>query len=159
MSKVIGLISLSFCLILSAFRLFPSLEPPGYSWFNLDPAELARKTKYLDDQIRARHSFLAIEYEILERLGRGQLSLPQACDQLYQRAREVYPRSLASLRKATGNMPLKEKMAHGLVEHFRFEAENTPSFCEVVARLQQELSSKPFRDWGRQPWVEEPAHP
>jgi len=159
MGKYIAMISLSFGLVLVGFRLYPYLEPAGYSRFNLDPAEVASQKKYLDDLIHARESFVVIQDNILERLVRGKLSLPQACDRLYQSARDVYPRGLAFLRKVAGNMPLKKKMACNLVDYFRLEAEDTPSFFEVASRLQQELSSKPFRDWCGQSWVEEPAHP
>jgi hypothetical protein len=159
MGKYIAMISLSISLVLVGFRLYPFLEPAGYSRFNLDPAELARQKKNLDDLIHARESFRAIQDSILERLVRGELSLPQACDRLYQSTREVYPKGLAFLRKVAGNMPLKKKMACSLVDYFRLEAEDTPSFFEAASRLEQELSSKPFRDWCGQSWVEEPAHP
>jgi hypothetical protein len=72
---------------------------------------------------------------------------------------DLYPRGLAFLRKAADNMPLKRKMACKLVDHIRCDAEDTPSLLRVVARLEQELSSKAFRDWCAQLWVEEPVHP
>lgn len=159
MSKVIGILSLSYCLVLAAFRFFPFAEPPGYSRFNLDSDPLARQAKYLDDQIRARHSFMAIQDGILENLVRGELSLSQACDRLYQSAWEVYPRSPAFLRVAGGTIPLKKKMACNLVGCLRSDAEDTPSLSKAAARLEQEMNSKPFRDWCEQPWVEKPVHP
>src|SRR5262245_18150606 len=67
---------------------------------------------------------------------RGKLSLPQACDQLYQNARMIYPRWLDFLRKVAGNMAMKKKMACNLVDFFRFEAEGNHSFFEVAARLE-----------------------
>jgi hypothetical protein len=156
MSKFISMLSLSSCLVLAAFPLLPIPEPPGYCRFNLDSVALARQAKYLDDQFRARRSFVAIQDDILERLVRGELSLSQACDQLFRSAREAYPRGLTFLRKAAGTMPLKQKMASDLVDCFRFDAEDTPSLLKVAARLEQELNSKPFRDWCEQPWVEKP---
>jgi hypothetical protein len=159
MNKYIVMISLSFSVVLAGFRLLPIAEPPAYARLIQDPATSARQAKYLDEQIRAHDSFIAIQDGILERLARGKLSLPQACDQLYEDARSVYPRGLAFLRKVAGNMDLKRKMACNLVDFFRLEAEGNHSFYEVAARLEQELTSKSFRDWCAQSWVGEPALP
>ena len=89
MSRVSGMLLLSSCLVLAALRLLPIREPPGYSRLIQEPAALARQAKYLDDQFRARHSFVTIQDDIVERLVRGELSLPQACDRVYERAREI----------------------------------------------------------------------
>lgn len=159
MRKYIAMMSVSLGLVLVGLRLFPIPEPPGYSRFNLDPAELSRQGKHLDDLIHARDSFMAIQENILERLVRRELSLSQACDRFYQSAREVYPRCLAFLRRVAGNIPLKKKIAYDLVDCFRLEAEDIPSFFAVASRLELELSSKPFQDWCGQSWVEEPTHP
>jgi hypothetical protein len=139
-------------------RFLPIPEPPGYSRLIEDPAALPRRAKYLDDLIRARHSFVAVQDSILDKLARGELSLPQACDRVYESATEIYPRSLVFLRKAAGNMPLKKKMACTLVDYLRSDANDTPSLLEVVSRLKEERNSKPFQAWCEQPWAGEP-HP
>src|SRR5262245_60452010 len=117
MTKPLAILSLSFALVLAGFRLHLFPEPPSYSRLIKDPAELARQAKYLDDLIRARGCFVAIQDGILKSLAQGKLSLPQACDQLYQCARVHYPQYLRFL-KAAVNITLKEKMARHLVAQF-----------------------------------------
>ena len=158
MSRIIGMLSLSLCVVLAALRLLPIPEPPGYSRLIEDPTALPRRGKDLDGLIRARHSFVAVHDGVLEGLARGELSLCQACDRVYESAREIYPRSLVFLRKAAGNMPLKKKMACTLVDYLRSDANDTPSLLEVVSRLKEERNSKPFQAWCEQPWAGEP-HP
>jgi len=159
MSRIIGILSLSSCVVLAAMRFLPIPEPPGYSRLIEDPAALPRRTKYLDDLIRARHSFVAVQDSILDKLARGELSLPQACDRVYASATEIYPRSLVFLRKAAGNMPLKEKMACTLVDYLRSDAKDVPSLLHVVARLEEELKWNSFLDWCARPWAGEPGQP
>ena len=159
MSRIIGMLSLSLCAVVAALRFLPIPEPPGYSRLIEDPTALPRRGKDLDGLIRARHSFVAIQDGILNSLARGELSLPQACDRIYESAREVYPRGLTFLRKAAGNMPLKKKMACKLVDYLRSDASDIPSLWNVVVCLEEELKSKPFQDWCEQPWAGEPAHP
>jgi len=158
MNRIIGMLSLSLCVVVAALRFLPIPEPPGYSWLIEDPATLPRRAKDLDDQMRARHSFAVLQDGILDRLVRGELSLSRACDRVYESATEIYPRSLVFLRKAAGNMPLKEKMACTLLDYLRSDANDTPSLLEVVSRLEEELNSKPFQAWCEQPWAGEP-HP
>ena len=146
-------ISLGFGLVLVGFRwhLFP--EPPAYSSFIQSPAELARQTNYLDDRIRAHNYFLTIQDDILRRLAQGELSLPRACDQLYQSAREFYPHYLRFPGAAVIS-PLKEKIAGDIVLHFRLNSKDTPSLKKMVQHLEQEMAAESFRDWCWQPWAE-----
>ena len=134
-------------------RLELGYQPPAYRYL-LDPAELARQTKTIDDRIRARKLMLELRDGILERLAQGKVSLPQACDQVYQNAREVYPSFLHKFAVGEKTTP-KEKMARYLVACFRLEGEYTPSCLETALRLEQDLACKPFRDWCRRPWADE----
>jgi len=154
MIKFTAAVSLGLGLVVVGFRCRLIPEPPAYSRFTLNPAELARQAKYLDDQLRTRNYFATIQDDIFARLAQGELSLPQACDRLYQCAREIYPKYLR-FPGAVGNTPLKEKVARNIVVYFQLEAEDTPSFREAALRLEQELAARPFRDWCRQPWAEE----
>jgi hypothetical protein len=154
MIKLIAVASISFCLVLAGFRFRLFWEPPAYSRVIQSPAELARQAQLLDNQLRARNYFVTIQDDILARLAQGEFSLPCACDQVYQCAREFYPKYLR-FPGAVDKTPLKEKLARNIVVHFQFEAEDTPSFREVALRLQQEMATKPFRDWCQRPWAEE----
>jgi hypothetical protein len=147
--KLTAIVSLGLALTVAGSRsFFP--EPPAYSWYSLDPAEIAVRSKYLDGQFRAREYFIELKDGILKKLARGELSLPQACDRLIDSARTFYPSYLRFLGIDT-NMPLKENLARNLVASFRREAEDAPSFVEVALRLEQQLVAQSFLDWCRQP--------
>jgi hypothetical protein len=125
-------------------------EPPGYSNFTLNAAELKRQDRVLEEQFQACNHFKAIQHEIFRRLSQGQLSLSQACDELYQRAREEYPPFLRFLRDP--NCPLKEKLARNVIDYFRMQTRATPSSKEVALRLERERKAPSFCAWCRQPW-------
>ena len=154
MIKLAAVVSLGFGLVLVGFRFRLFWEPPAHSLLIRSPAELARQAQCLDDQIRAHKYFATIQDDILAALAQAELSLPEACDRLYQCAREHYPNYLR-FPGAVMNTTLKEKVARNIVVYFQLEAEDAPSFKQVALRLQQELAAKPFRDWCRRPWAEE----
>jgi hypothetical protein len=153
MTKLTVIASVGLGLVLIGYRCHWFPEPPAFSSFIQTSAELARQTKYLHERIRAHSFLLTIQDDILQRLAQGELSLPQACDQLYQSAREFYPQYLR-FPGVVMNSPLKEKIARDIVVHFRLTVEDTPSFLKVVLRLEQEMAAPPFRDWCRQPWTD-----
>ncbi|HMF18124.1 MAG TPA: hypothetical protein VKE98_13005 [Gemmataceae bacterium] len=154
MVKYAAILSLGLGLITTGLFGIPLLyEPPAYSRFTLNTSEMRRQAKYLDEQIRARSSFMAFEDEILHKLAQGQLSLTQACDRLYQHACQVYPRYLRFLRDPKTS--LKERMARNCIEILRLEAEDTRSFMEAVPRLERELAGNTFREWCKDVWLED----
>jgi hypothetical protein len=154
MAKNAALISLALGLVTTGLIRIPGLqEPPGYGRFSLNAAELKRESQFLDEQLQARSGFKAIEDDILNSLAQGKLSLAQACDRLYQRAHQVYPRFLRFLRDP--KLTLKERMARNLVEFFHLEADVNPSCAEVLRRLERDLASPTFCDWCRKPWQQE----
>ncbi len=157
MSKHTLLISLSFGLALVGLwdRLELGGRVPACSRFLLDPAELARQTKAVDDRLRAQKFLAEFQDGLLERLAQGKVSLPQACDQYFQFAIKIYPSFVHKLGAET-KTTLKETIARRLVDFFRIEGEYTPSFWEMSLRLEQDLASQPIRDWCRQPWADEP---
>jgi len=154
MIKLTAIASLGFGLVLAGFQFRLFWEPPAHALLIRSPAELARQSQCLDDQIRAHKYFATIQDDILARLAQGELSLPEACDRLYQCARQFYPKFLR-FHGAKENAALKEKVARNIIVYFQLEAEDTPSFMKVARRLEQKLVAKPFRDWSRLPWVEE----
>jgi len=154
MVKYAAFISLGLGLITSGLLGIPLLyEPPAYSRFALNTGEMRRRAKYLDEQMQARNDFTAFEDEILRKLAQGQLSITQACDRLYQHACQVYPRYLRFLRDPKTS--LKERMARNCVEILRLEAEDTPSYSDVVSRLERDFAGNTFREWCKQPWLED----
>jgi hypothetical protein len=154
MLKYATLLSLCLGLVTTGLLRMPAWrETAGYSRFVFDAAKLKRQGKYLDGQFQARFHFKAIENEILGMLAQGDVSLIQACDQLYYHACTVYPRFLRILKDP--KIPLKEKMARTFIEFFYLEAETTPSCGEVARRLEQQLAARVFREWCQIPWPEE----
>src|SRR5260370_2646211 len=89
MSKQSLLLALGSGLALAGLwaRLELEYQPPAYRYL-LDPAELARQAKTIDDRTRARKRMLELRDGILERLAQGTVSLPQPCNNVYQNAWE-----------------------------------------------------------------------
>jgi hypothetical protein len=129
-------------------------EPPAYSRFALNSGELRRESDKLDQMLQARNRFMAIEDEIFCMLAQEQLTLIEACDHLYQCARDINPRYLRFLPDPKKN--LKERMADNIIGFFRLEAaEKSSSYTEIVLRLEREIVGQDYRDWCNISWPAE----
>src|SRR5260370_8188099 len=84
MSKQSLLLALGSGLALAGLwaRLELEYQPPAYRYL-LDPAELARQSKTIDDRIRSRKRMLELRDAILDTLAPANVSLPQPCDHLH----------------------------------------------------------------------------
>lgn len=155
MVRYVALISLVFGLgMVGLFRVPFCHEPPAYSRFALNPVEMERTARKLDNQIQARERFVVIQDGIVEQLLRRELSLIQACDRIYEAAHSNYPNFLRYL----GNderFRLKERLARNLVGSLVLEAVENSLCGERVSQLERELSTSVFLEWCRQPWPEE----
>lgn len=154
MVRYAALISLGFGVGMSGvFRALICHEPPAYSRFSLDPIEMERTARKLDNQIQAREYFVAIHDGIVARLLRQESSLAQACDGIYLSARANYPNFLRFLGRDE-RFTLKERMARNLVGSLVLEAKENPSCMERVSELERELTTRSFSKWCEQPWPE-----
>lgn len=152
MVKYVALISL--CLGLIATRMVPLpyySEPPAYGLFQLDPFELAAQTRWLDNQLHRRETFVAVQNKILYQVKRESMALMDACERVYSAAQEIYPR-FNTLLWADEKVHPKRKLAWNIVEGLRLDAAEIPSLREVVERLERELVTPEFEAWLREPW-------
>lgn len=152
MIKYVALISLSVGLVMTRMvpsPLFP--EPPAYSLFALDPVDMARKNRYLDEQFKARYAFADVREGILEQLAQGKISLIETCNRINRAAKDIYPR-FNCLLCVDKKLDPKRKLAWNIVEQFRLDAEESSSMSGVVQRLEKELASSEFQAWCRKPW-------
>jgi hypothetical protein len=124
---------------------FDSRFPPGW----MDLTAIQKRAEKLDADLSTMRQFVALRETIFQALARHELSLRDACQQVYRLSRDIHPFYCWQTLAAIEGTSCKEKMGRTILREFEMKAIVLRT-TSAVARSQQlasEFASPEFQEW------------